>query len=81
MSHVPGPTRKFYATLTRMSKKEEDGGDLTEEEMAELDEELKQFIRAASPTHPVLEVWGDHQETMRVCREMLLRSSSSEMTE
>jgi hypothetical protein len=73
LSHAIGPTRKLYATLRRMSTKYEGGGEPTEEEKAELSKAMKQFIRAATPTHPVLEVWDDPKEGMRVCCEMLFR--------
>lgn len=73
LSHAIGPTRKLYATLRRMSAKYEGGGEPTEEDKAALNKAMKQFIRAAAPTHPVLGVWDDPKERMRVCCEMLLR--------
>jgi hypothetical protein len=54
-----------------MIKKDEDGEEITEEDQAELEEDVKQFIRTLTPTHPVLKVWDDTEEAMRVCREIL----------
>lgn len=56
-------------------EKTEDGSKASQEDVAELSEVLKQFIRAVAPTHPALEVWDDREERTRVCREMPLRSS------
>jgi len=39
-----------------MSQKLENGGETTEEDMAQLDEVMKQWVSAEAPAHPMLEV-------------------------